>query len=125
MQSQNQQPAQPYAQQPQQPQQPQQAVTYGQQPHQAPAPQPSRAPLDKGRIMGVVDEYQARENGQLLVNPDGSPKMKPKWWPIGECTKWMGQNGEYITRRIYVTPLKPGIYEQKEYWDSENPNPLA
>ncbi len=98
-------------------------------PYQAPAqnqaPQQSRAPLDKGRIMGVVDEYQARENGQPLVNPDGSPKMKAKWWPIGECTKWMGQNGEYITRKILVAPLKPGIYEQKEYWDSENQNPLA
>ena len=71
----------------------------------------------------MVDEYQAKnEQGQLLVNPDGSPKMKPKWWPIGEMTKWQGESGPYVKRTIYVKPLKPGIYEQKEYWDSENTN---
>jgi hypothetical protein len=103
---------------------------YGQAPQQAPAATYGQAapafdksqPLDKGRIMGVVDEYQARENGQPLVNPDGSPKMKPKWWPIGECTMWQGENGPYEKRTIFVKPLKPGIYEEKTFWDSQNPN---
>tara|TARA_R110000772_G_C13310322_1_gene440466 strand:+ start:44384 stop:44758 length:375 start_codon:yes stop_codon:yes gene_type:complete len=81
----------------------------------------SNQPIDKGRIMAAVDYYQAKENGNLLFNPDNSPKMKPKWWPIGECTKWVGDNGEYITRTIYCEPRVFGRYEQREYWDSENP----
>lgn len=103
------------------------AAPYQNNQGQAPVQQPgnSRAPIDKGRIMGVVDEFQAKENGTLLVNPDGSPKMKAKWWPIGECTKWLGNNGEYTVRKILVQPLKPGIYEQREYWDSEQQNPLT
>jgi hypothetical protein len=48
--------------------------------------------------------------------------MKPKWWPIGECTMWQGESGPYEKRTIFVKPLKPGIYEEKTFWDSQNPN---
>lgn len=93
------------------------------QPQNQAQPRPQNGPIDKGRIVGVVDEYQDKnEQGQLLVNPDGSPKMKPKWWPIGEMVKWQSEQGVYVTRTIFVRPLKPGIYQQKEYWDSEQTN---
>ena len=79
-------------------------------------------PLDKGRIMAAVEYYQAKENGQPLVNQDGSPKMKPKWWPIGEATKWQGDKGPYTKEKIYCQPLASGPYEQRTFWDSESQN---
>lgn len=94
---------------------------HGQANQNSQAPRQNNGPIDKGRIMGVVDEYQDKnEQGQLLVNPDGTPKMKPKWWPIGEMTKWQSDKGVYVTRTVFVKPLKPGIYQQREYWDSES-----
>jgi len=76
--------------------------------------------LDKGRIVAAVSEYQAKENGQPLVNQDGSPKMKSKWMAIGELTKWQGDNGEFVKREVFLQPLVSGSYETREYWDSEN-----
>lgn len=78
--------------------------------------------IDKGRIVAAVEYYQAKENGQPLWNQDNTPKMKPKWMAIGECTKWMGDNGEFVTRKIYLDVRNPGHYETREYWDSENQN---
>lgn len=79
-------------------------------------------PIDKGRIMAAVEYYQAKENGQLLFNQDNSPKMKPKWWPIGEATKWQGEGGVYTKEKVFCQPMLSGPYEQRIFWDSENQN---
>lgn len=81
--------------------------------------------LDKGRIVVAVDKFQAKENGQLLTNQDGSPKMKNKWMAIGEATKWRNDDGsESETRKVYLTPVavQGSFYEEKTFWDSESTN---
>lgn len=81
-------------------------------------------PIDKGRIVAEVDEYPDRDtDGKQKFNVDGSPKMKKKFWPIGECLKWQGDNGEFVTRTIFCQPCGSGKFEQREYWDSESDKP--
>jgi hypothetical protein len=77
-------------------------------------------PLDKGRLVAVVDQYQARENGQALVNQDGSPKMKNKYMAIGEATKWPDdQGGDYTTIKQFLNP--PALpCETRIFWDSQD-----
>ena len=83
--------------------------------------------IDKGRIVAAVDKYQDKDktSGQLLLNNDGSAKMKNKWMAIGEVTKWSNDDGsESVTTRIYLQPINVmGVfYEQKTFWDSESTN---
>jgi hypothetical protein len=77
-------------------------------------------PLDKGRLVAVVDQYQARENGQLLYNQDSSPKMKNKYMAIGEVTKWPDdQGGDYTTIKQFLNP--PTLpCETRIFWDSQD-----
>jgi hypothetical protein len=75
----------------------------------------SNQPLDKGRYVAVVEQYQSRE-----LDQGGQPKMKNKYLTIGEATKWPGQNGspDYVSIKQYLNPPKLPC-ETKIFWDSE------
>lgn len=75
-------------------------------------------PLDKGRLVAVVDYYPVKGE----TNQDGSQKMKPKYMAIGEVTKWPNdQGGSYTQIDQYLNP--PSLpAKTRIFWDSENPN---
>lgn len=71
-------------------------------------------PLDKGRLMAVVDTYQSKE-----LDQNGQPKVKNKYMAIGELTRWPSDNGgSYVSVTQYLSPPKLPC-ELKEFWDSE------
>ena len=81
----------------------------------------SNQPLDKGRLVAVVEKYPSRTE----FDQNNQPKMKNKYMAIGEVTRWPNdQGGHYDTIKQYLNP--PHLpCETRIFWDSESNNNQA
>ncbi|KZN64930.1 hypothetical protein N473_12900 [Pseudoalteromonas luteoviolacea CPMOR-1] len=77
----------------------------------------SKQPIDRGRLMCVVDTYQSKE-----LDAKGQPKVKNKYLQVGEATLWNADNGGTFTkvRRLLPAPSYPS--EEVIWWDSQEQN---